>query len=139
MDVKLVLKKNNMKVTKARYNILDIICTSEKCVDVNTIFERCKDRGVDIDLSTIYRTIDLLVEKKVIEKIDLGNGTYNYTIKDNVHKHILVCNICHKEIEIECPMQQVEEIIKYKTGFTLTEHELKLKGICKNCMKKIDK
>lgn len=134
-----MLKKNNMKVTKARYNILDIICTSEKCVDVNTIFEKCKDRGVDIDLSTIYRTIDLLVEKKVIEKIDLGNGIYNYIIKDNVHKHILVCSICHKEIEIECPMQQVEEIIKYKTGFTLTEHELKLKGICKNCMKKIDK
>jgi len=46
---------------------------------------------------------------------------------------LLQCKLCHKEIEIECPMQQVEELIKNKTGFSSIEHQLKIEGICEEC------
>ncbi|MDU1856116.1 MAG: transcriptional repressor, partial [Clostridium baratii] len=43
--------------------------------------------------------------------------------------------ICHKEVELNCPMIQIEEIINRQTGFTLTEHNLEMKGVCDECKK----
>lgn len=135
MDSGALLKKNNIKVTKGRLNILEILLNSEDALTVDDIYEMCRNSGLSIDLSTVYRTIDILESKNIVDKIDLGEGKYNYKIKKQAHKHTLECSICHKEVEIECPMVQIEEIIKNKTGFTLMEHDLKIKGICDECKK----
>ena len=128
-----VLRQNKIKVTKARLAILDIIMKSESSISADQIFNSCIHLGEDINLSTVYRTLDLFEEKSLIEKFDLGEGRYTYCIKKNSHMHVLRCSICDKEIEVPCPMHQVEEMVKNKTGFTLTEHQLVLKGYCEEC------
>ncbi|CAB1252014.1 transcriptional repressor [Clostridium sp. WLY-B-L2] len=141
MDVEKCLRKYNIKVTKARLNIMDILCKSEEAINAESIFKKCKEKNVNVDLSTIYRSLELFEIKKIVRKIDLGQGEYSYSIIREKHKHILQCKICHKQIEIDCPMQQVEEIIKSKTGFVFEEEKLdfKIKGICRDCRKKIKK
>lgn len=136
MNSELYLKNKNIKVTKARIEVLDLLLNIEHAVSADFIYEKFKEDNISVDLSTIYRTLELLESKNIVDKFDLGNGKYNYVLKKEVHKHILECSLCHKEIEIECPMLQIEEIIKNKTGFTLTEHELKIKGVCEECKKK---
>ena len=49
---------------------------------------------------------------------------------------MLRCSVCHKEVEIPCPMKQFEEIVEKETGFTLTEHNLVMNGVCKDCINK---
>jgi len=133
MKLESTLKDQGIKVTKSRLAILEILLNNENAVSVDYIYELCIKNGITIDLSTVYRTMDILENKHIIDKIDLGEGKYNYKLKKDVHKHTLECCLCHKEVQIECPMVQIEEIIKNKTGFTLTEHELKIKGICDSC------
>ncbi|MGV8984631.1 Fur family transcriptional regulator [Clostridium sp.] len=133
MDIILYLKENNIKVTKARKSILEIILSSEDAINANLIYSLLKKDNVKIDLSTVYRTLDLLESKKILNKFDLGNNMYNYTIIKNAHKHIIQCDLCHKEMVIDCPIPQIEEQIKAKTGITLTESHVYLKGICKEC------
>lgn len=133
MDLETYLKNNNIKVTKGRLNILEILLNSEDALTVDYIYEQCKKRGLSIDLSTVYRTMEMLENKKIVDKFNLGEGKYNYKIRKEAHKHRLECSLCHKEVEIDCPMLQIEEIIKNKTGFTLMEHDLKIKGICDEC------
>ncbi|SKA83907.1 Fe2+ or Zn2+ uptake regulation protein [Clostridium sp. USBA 49] len=133
MEPENLLKKNNIKITKGRIGILNILLNTEDAVTVDYIYEQCKERGLKIDLSTIYRTMDILENKNIIEKLNLGEDKFSYIIKKENHKHILECSLCHKEVEIDCPMLQIEEIIKNKTGFVLTEHDLKIKGICDEC------
>ena len=136
MDIKLYLKERNIKVTKGRVFILDMLKKLEAAVSVDYIVEECRKEGVEIDLSTVYRTLELLEIKGILEKFDLGNGKYNYIIKGISHNHTLSCELCHKSVEIDCPMVQIQEIIKNKTGFTLLEHDLKLRGICNDCRAK---
>ena len=136
MDVKLYLKEKNIKVTKGRIFIMNTLEAVEKPINAECIFEKCKTEGVEIDLSTVYRTLEMLEIKGIIEKFDLGDGKYNYIIKDKSHNHTLQCAICHKNVIIDCPMIQIQEIIKSKTGFKLLEHDLKLKGICNECSEK---
>lgn len=136
MDVKLYLKDKNIKITKGRVCILNILMDIEGAQSADYIYEKCIEKGELIDLSTVYRTLELLEEKNIIDKFDLGDGRYNFILKENPHKHILQCEMCHKKIEIDCPMQQIQEIIKSKTGFTLLEHDLQLKGVCDECNKR---
>jgi Fe2+ or Zn2+ uptake regulation protein len=138
MDIEKCLRKYNIKVTRARLNILDILSKSEDAINAEGIFEICRQKNVNVDLSTVYRSLELFQIKKIVRKIDLGQGEYRYSIIRKKHKHILQCKICHKQIEIDCPMQQVEEIIKSKTGFVFEEENLdfKINGICKDCRKK---
>jgi Fur family ferric uptake transcriptional regulator len=135
MDVISYLKENSIKITIARKSILEVILCSKEAINVNGIYTKLKENNIKIDLSTVYRTLDLLEGKKILNKFDLGNNMYNYTISNNAHKHIIQCDLCHKKIVIECPIPQIEEQIKAKTGITLTESRVYLKGICKECKK----
>jgi len=135
MDIILYLKENNIRITKARKSILGIILSSSAAINANLIYELLEKDDIKIDLSTIYRTLDLLESKKILNKFDLGNNMYNYTISNNSHKHIIECDLCHKRMVIDCPIPQIEEQIKAKTGITLTESHVYLKGICRECKK----
>lgn len=133
MDSILYLRKQKMKVTKGRIAILDKLMENQKAVTVEDIFESCKEEGKFVDLSTVYRTLDNLESKDLVNKFDLGDGKYNYLLKEKTHKHIIECSCCHKKQEIDCPMAQIEELIKNKIGYSVMQHELKIKGICEEC------
>lgn len=133
MEIEECLRKNKLKITKGRVCILDILLESNNAMSADEILKLCKEKGMDIDLSTVYRTLELMESKKILEKFDMGSGRYNFIIRKEDHKHILKCTVCKKEVEFDCPMQQVEEYIKTKTGFIPTEHELKIEGICEEC------
>jgi Fe2+ or Zn2+ uptake regulation protein len=138
LEIEQYLRECGIKVTKGRVNILDILCTKNTVINAECIFEECKKRGINVDLSTVYRSLELFEAKDIIRKFDLGRGKYNYMLKQEDHKHILECKLCHKEVEIDCPMQQIKELIKDKTGFVFVDDELdiKLEGICEECGKK---
>ena len=70
----------------------------------------------------------------VIKKINI-DGAAIYVLKRESHKHILQCDVCRKCVEIPCPMEEIEEAIKAKVGFSLTKHKLELNGICDECKK----
>ena len=132
MCVDKFLRSFGIKITQARIEIFNILKDSSSPIDAEEIFRSCKEE-IKINFSTVYRTLDLFDCKGIVDKFDLGNSKYCYILKKEEHKHLLQCKLCHKEIEIECPMQQIEELIKNKTGFSSIEHELKIEGICEEC------
>ncbi|MBQ6819886.1 MAG: transcriptional repressor [Clostridium sp.] len=126
------LKEEGIRITAGRISILNIIEASDKGLSAESIYNECKNQNNNLNLSTIYRTLELLEEKDVIKKINI-DGHAIYILKKEGHKHILECDICHKCVEIPCPMEEIEEAIKAKVGFSLTEHKLELNGICDSC------
>lgn len=137
LEIEQYLRQHGIKVTKGRIAVLDIICKSDGAVSVEYIFEECKRCGMNVDLSTVYRSLELFEGKNIVGKFDLGKGKYSYALKKEDHKHVLQCKLCHKEVEIDCPMQQIKELIKDKTGFVFDKEELdiKLEGVCEECRK----
>lgn len=135
MDIKEILKNNKIKITKSRIIIYNILLESEESLSADYIYRKAKEEE-DINLSTVYRTLELFESQNLVDKIFLGDGKANYTIKKDSHKHNLECSLCHKKVEIPCPINQIEEMLREKVGFKLTEHDLKLKGICENCSDK---
>lgn len=133
LDFIAILRDNGLKITKGRISVLEALFNNGKGISADYIYEQCRKNGENFNLSTIYRTLEVFEEKGLIDKFDLGDGKYNYIMKENGHKHVLKCSLCLKEVEIDCPMTQIELMIKNKTGFLPMEHELKIKGICEQC------
>ena len=131
------LREKKIKITRGRVVILAIIYNSVQAITADYIYEKSANQGNNIDLSTVYRSLELFASKDIVDKFDLGDGKYNYKIKEYKHKHKIECSYCHKRVEIDCPMIPVEELIKNKTGFVLLEHELKMKAICHECLVKL--
>ncbi|WP_244834762.1 Fur family transcriptional regulator [Clostridium sp. BJN0001] len=134
-----ILKSKQIKVTKARKEVLNLLFESDKSMSAESIYSIFTYKNININLSTVYRTLELFEKKSIIEKIMLQDGVSAYKLIKNAHRHYLQCDICHKKVEIPCPMSQIEEMVEDETGFTLTEHELILKGICSDCKKKKEK
>ena len=113
---------------------MSIIYQSEQRLSAMDIYNKLDIESIDIDLSTVYRTLETLYNHEIVDKFDLGEGKYNYKLKEKGHKHLIECEICHKHVEIDCPMQQVQEYVKAKTGLTLLDSCVNLnRGICKDC------
>lgn len=136
MNLNDFLRDRGIKVTKGRIAILKILLNANKSMSVESILEECKGEGVDINLSTVYRGVELFEEKGIVDKFLLDDGVATYRIKGKDHKHLLKCSVCNKEIEVPCPMKQIEEIVQNETGFTMIEHNLVMKGVCKQCKNK---
>ena len=121
-----LFKEKNIKLTKQRKLVFEII---EKLEDatIKDIQDNCINQ---MDNSTIYRIIDLFLEKNIIIKNIDDNKVY-YSINKHEHKHYIYCVKCHKKTMIEiCPISNIE-----KTGYKLLSHQIKINGICSNCQK----
>lgn len=120
-----ILKENGLKITKQRLELLNMISNLEEDATIKNISTKLK-----IDISTIYRIIDIFLEKNIIEKdINYENKIY-YKVKEK-HKHYMKCIKCHKKIEIEfCPIEKFDD-----DRFKIVNHKVEIDGICSSCNK----
>ena len=87
-----VLKKKGLKVTKHRNSLLEVLEIENQPLTAEDIFLKLKEKGISINLSSVYRILDTLVDNNLINKYVLGdtNKTF-YEINTLQHKHHLVC------------------------------------------------
>lgn len=135
MNHELYLRNKGIKVTKGRVTLLEILKSLDRGLSAEELYDKCKNRGLEINLSTIYRSLELFEKENIVKKLRIGDAPYIYSIKKDGHSHILQCDICDKEVKFPCPMEELEELIKEKVGFNLIEHKLELRGICEECKK----
>lgn len=138
---KKLLRENGLKVTSQRIMILEaLIDRPDKHLTAEEIFELVRKDNPDIGLATVYRTIQLLSELNLIDKLNLGDGQVRYEIgqldKDNNihHHHHLICLNCDKILTFEDDLlDQLESTIEEKMDFRVVDHEVKLFGYCSEC------
>ena len=130
-----MLKKEGLKSTKHRAAILEILDETKEPLSAEDIFLRCKEKNLSISLSTVYRILDILTSKGLIDALSVPNDNKAlYQLQSRQHKHHLVCVGCRKLIDFDyCPMQQYEDSIKNDLDFDITGHKLEIYGYCKDC------
>lgn len=136
MTINNLLKEKSLKVTKNRKIILEALQKEENPISAEELFEKLRKEN-EMDLSTIYRNLNILEEKSVLLKTTNLDGINYYQINNSHHKHFLTCNNCHKKFVIEdCPVHELEEKIEKETGFIINGHNFEFTGICPDCQNK---
>ncbi|HJA42142.1 MAG TPA: transcriptional repressor [Firmicutes bacterium] len=143
MDPKLdFIKKQlyaaNYKLTPQREATVRVLLENEQDhLSAEDIFLMVKEKAPDIGLATVYRTLELLLELKIVDKINFGDGVYRYDLRKDgdVHfHHHLVCMNCGSVHEIEDDLLlDVEKIVESDYDFKIKDHRLTFYGICSKC------
>lgn len=140
--LKKILKDRGLKVTNQRVLVLEVLSNSEdKHLTTEEIYELVKADYPEIGLATVYRTIQLLLELGLVDRINLDDGFVRYEIgqitgEHKHHHHHLICLGCSKVFSFEDDLlDQLEERIKETLNFQVIDHEVKLYGYCNVCSK----
>lgn len=138
---KKLLKDNGLKVTTQRVLVLEAVASNPgKHLTAEEIYELVKVDYSEIGLATVYRTIQMLTELHLVDRIHLDDGYVRYemgnhsTDRNRHHHHHLICLSCGKIISFEDDLlEELEKKITDKEGFRIIDHEVKLYGYCKEC------
>lgn len=122
-----------MRLTKNRQLILDIFKKHNEPLSAEMIADKIND--VLINLSTIYRTLDLFFSKGIIGRSNIGHTAYYY-INDDTHHHYMICLGCNRKFELDCHLDKIAYEEADEHGFEITQHDLTVYGYCSECKKK---
>jgi Fur family transcriptional regulator, ferric uptake regulator len=139
---KALLKQNGLKVTTQRVAILEVLNSRPGIhLTAEEIYDFVKEKYPEIGIATVYRTIQMLSELNLIDKLLLDDGFVRYEIHKNStelashHHHHLICLDCGSIYAFQDDLlEMLEARIKDALGFEVVDHKVKLYGHCKNCL-----
>ena len=129
------IETKGLLFTTERKSVAEEVFSSHDHLDAEEVLKKLKSTGSKASRATVYRTLDLLVESGLVEKIDLGEGrsAYEHTAGHPHHDH-LVCTACGEVQEFEEPLiEQLQEWACEKAGFKPIGHSLNIYGLCAKC------
>ncbi|MCD4655932.1 MAG: transcriptional repressor [Planctomycetes bacterium] len=123
------LKKNKLKLTNPRLEILEKILKIKKHFNAEELFNVLKNASQNkISRATVYRTLSLLEDACLIESMDFETGfkTYEYIYNVEHHDHI-ICLDSGRIIEFQNPeIERMQNEIAEELGFDVEYHSLKI-------------
>ena len=138
-----LLRDRGLKVTRQRMHVLEAVASRpEEHLTAEEIYEIVKLGCPEIGLATVYRTVQLLLELELIDRISLDDGFIRYEIADarkseHHRHHHLICLKCGSVTAFQRDMlEALETGVKTALGFHVTDHEVKLYGFCRDCLEK---
>jgi Fur family transcriptional regulator, ferric uptake regulator len=120
----------------ARRAVVELLGRQDCCLTAQEIFDRLRAEGRRVGIATVYRVLEQLSERGLVQRIDVGAGTARYeaALATGEHHHHLVCDDCGKveafaDEELEAVIHKVER----RTGYSVGAHDVVLRGACRDC------
>lgn len=132
------LSGHEYRVTWQRWAVAaHIALKGDELFTVEELFVSLRRHYPDIGLTTVYRTLDLLVELGIIDRIHGPDGLAQYGLRSTVllSVHQLVCEQCGRVEDVG--MEQLTPLLKgiaQQHGFLLSHFEGRLFGLCAQCV-----
>ncbi|MEY3090037.1 MAG: ferric uptake regulator [Pseudomonadota bacterium] len=134
----ILLKENTLKFTKQRELVLKFLYENEGHFTPEDIYTLLKKQHptITIGIATIYRTLGLLETSEIASSISFGVQGKKYELGLKKHHDHLICINCGNIIEFFDPIiEQKQEEIAKKFHFKMTDHTMKIIGLCETCQK----
>ena len=138
-ELKKRLQLGQHKMTPQRKVVLEVFLDNENAhLSAEDVRGMLRDRDSDIGLATVYRTLELMCDLGILQKMDFGDGCSRYELnltEPNAHQHHhLICRGCGKVFEFSDDlMDELEDTIAEKCKFKILDHQVKFFGYCEEC------
>ena len=132
-----VLREKGHRLTPQRMLVIEALHSADKHISAEELYEQLHERYPYSNISTVYRTLELLKQLNLVTETDFGEGYVRYHVAEKGHHHHLVCQGCGKIMDLdEVTLYPLKEELLQKYGFDADLRHLAISGECRKCRAK---
>lgn len=135
---------DGFRITLPRQEILSVLTSARGHLSAEDIYLKVHKQYPAVGLTTVYRTLELLVNMGLLRRFDFGDGRGRYELiggpRGVIHHHHLVCTSCGRVIdytefidEEKKLLDETEKGLSKKYNFKILDHQLIFFGLCNQC------
>jgi len=123
-----------MRMTKQRQIILEELRAVTSHPTADEMYEMIRKRLPRISLGTVYRNLEILSEKGVIQKLSVGGTKKRFDGDVSEHYH-LRCTSCGRVDDVDLPPDtSLDEKVESMSGYKIDRHSMEFIGVCPHCL-----
>jgi len=125
------------RLTPQRMMVVEALHGADKHVSAEEIYTQVRAKYPYANISTVYRTLELLKELGLVTEIALGDGCVRFHPAEKGHHHHLVCQKCSRIIDLpESALHSLEKVLLDEYQFKCDLRHMAVFGLCSECQHK---
>ena len=134
LNVRRLFREKGIVFSTQRERVLRAVLRAGKHIDAEQLHRLLAGSRQRVGLATVYRTLQLLRDHGLVAENQFGERRHRYEQAEGGHHDHLVCLACGRVLEFEEPaIEQLQERVARKNGFSVLSHRLELYGYCRAC------
>jgi len=120
----------------ARNAVIDLLASQPCALSALEIEDHLRAGNRRVSRASIYRILELLHERGLVGRLDLGDAITRYELIDpaGAHHHHLLCDSCGRLVPFDDgDLERSIDRLSRRLGFDTHDHEVILRGDCSAC------
>ena len=127
------LREHGYRVTTQRSLVLQAVCVLDHATP-ETILTEVQRTDSGVNLSTVYRTLEVLEAVGLVAHAHLGHGSPAYHSTDELPHIHLVCSRCSAVVSLDSAVAQpFADELASRAGFQTDVRHMAIQGLCATC------
>jgi Fur family ferric uptake transcriptional regulator len=120
--------------TTARRKVAELLRSERRYLTAAAIYRILRTQTSRLALSTVYRTLDMLVESGVVSSRADASGELSFVYCRDGHHHHAICTTCGHVDEVHCnAIEQFKTALLEEQAFEIDDHAVEFFGRCARC------
>jgi Fur family ferric uptake transcriptional regulator len=133
-ELKGALRQRGLRMTPQRQLILDVVASTHGHFAADQVHQQVVRAFPDVNISTVYRTLEVLEELGVVRHTHFHDGVAQYERADAARHQHLVCSRCGADAELDLSvLQPLAEELRRRYGFEADLAHSAIIGLCREC------
>jgi Fur family ferric uptake transcriptional regulator len=134
-DLATVLRDHGHRVTRPRLAVWSTLLEAQQHLTAEEVTAQTHAAGHEIDVASVYRTLDLLEELGLVRSTRLGDIEASRWELAHPDEHFhLVCTVCGAvDHHVGSLVAEIRDHLDHGHGFAVDEVELTVRGRCARC------
>jgi Fur family ferric uptake transcriptional regulator len=129
------LDRAGYRRTPQRRQVTNLIAARDGHFTAADLEADARRAGQGLGRATIYRTLEVLLQAGVVERIELADGSHAYVACAARHHHHAICTGCGAVMEFDDrELSSVVAELARRTGYRIDEHRVEVFGRCPACL-----
>ncbi|NDL68391.1 Fur family transcriptional regulator [Anaerotalea alkaliphila] len=125
------LHEKGVKPSFQRIKVYEYLMNNKEHPTVENIYRDLIKEIPTLSKTTVYNSLNTFIEKGVVQAISIDGNEMRYDLYERRHGHFK-CEVCGRIYDFLPPKEAYEELEALE-GFLITDRQIYLKGVCKNC------
>jgi Fur family transcriptional regulator, ferric uptake regulator len=133
-ELRAALRQRGLRMTPQRQLILDAVAAMHGHIAVEQVYQQVVRQFPDVNISTVYRTLEVLEELGVVRHTHFHEGVAQYQRTDEAAHQHLVCTRCGADSELDLAvLEPLAEELRSRYGFEADLAHQAIVGVCRGC------